>query len=203
MEFRRFLTALVAFSILLSVGTVGYRLIEGEKWSYLDGLFMTVITLATVGYSETHPLSDNGRIFTIILLFVGAGLMAYTVTSLAQFVIEGKFRELWGKRLMKEKIKAMTHHYILCGAGNTGMVVAQELIKKDVPLVVIDANPKVVQELLEQNIPAVEGDATLDEILVEVGLERANGLVTALPHDADNVFVTLTAKGVNSNIFII
>lgn len=203
MDTRRILTALLIFSLILTIGTFGYRVIEGEKWTYLDGLFMTVITLTTVGYGETHPLSNHGRLFTIILLFAGAGLMAYTVTSVAQFVIEGKFRELWGKRLMKERIKKMKSHYILCGAGNTGLVVASQLQKKGFSFVVVDSNPKVIQELSEQDIPAIEGDATLDEILMEVGLENASGLVTALPHDADNVFVSLTAKSINPEVFII
>jgi voltage-gated potassium channel len=187
----------------MSFGTFGYRIIEGEQWTYIDGFYMTVITLATVGFGEIHPLSPHGRIFTIFLLFLGAGLMGYAVTMVAQFIIEGKLRELWGKRRMKERLKVMKSHYILCGAGNTGMVVTMELMKKGYRFVVIDTNVKVIQELIEQDIPAIEGDATLDEVLLEAGIDRATGLVTALPHDADNVFVALTAKGVNPDIFII
>lgn len=203
MENRRFLATLALFIILLGFGTLGYRLIEGPQWSALDGLFMTVITLATVGYGEVHPLSPAGRVFTILLLITGAGLMAYTVTALGQFVVEGKLRELWGKRRMKDRIQALKHHFIVCGAGNTGLVVIHNLLSKQIPLVVIDSNPKVIEELLEQQIPAIEGDATADEILIDAGLKQASGLVTALPHDADNVFVTLTAKGINPEVFVV
>ncbi len=191
------------FVILLGFGTLGYRIIEGPHWSALDGLFMTVITLATVGYGEVHPLSPAGRVFTILLLITGAGLMAYTVTALGQFVVEGKLRELWGKRRMKDRILALKHHYIVCGAGNTGLVVIHNLQTKQIPLVVIDSNPKVVEELVEQQIPAIEGDATADETLIDAGLKHASGLVTALPYDADNVFVTLTAKGINPDVFVV
>ncbi|MFZ2960933.1 MAG: potassium channel protein [Candidatus Ozemobacteraceae bacterium] len=203
MQKRQIFTALFLFSLLLFIGTFGYRIIEGQVWTYFDGLYMTVITLGTVGFGEVHPLSTNGRIFTILLLFMGVGLMAYAVTAIAQFVIEGKLRELWGKRRMKDRINAMKGHYILCGAGNTGLAVASELGRKGVSFVVVDNNAKVVEELLEEELPTIEGDATLDEILLEAGLERAVGLVSSLPHDADNVFVTLTAKGINPNIFIV
>ncbi len=203
MENRKLLTAILAFLLLLAIGTIGYRQIEGDKWSYFDGFFMTVITLATVGYNETHPLTNSGRVFTVCLLLIGAGVMAYTLSSLVQFVIDGKFREIWGKRLMKEKIRMMKNHYVLCGAGNTGLVVAEELMRKRFPFIVIDSNAKIVEELREAEIPVIEGDATLDEVLLCAGLEKATGLVTALPHDADNVFVTLTAKGINQNLFVI
>ncbi|MBF0498922.1 MAG: potassium channel protein [Candidatus Riflebacteria bacterium] len=203
MQKRPLLTALFLFVLLLGIGTFGYRFIEGSEWTNLDGLYMTVITLATVGYGEVHPLSSNGRIFTICLLLLGGGLMAYTVSSLAQFILEGKLRELWGKRRMKDRIKGMKNHYILCGAGNTGLAVASELVRKNIPFVVIDNNAKVVEELIEEDVPTIEGDATLDEILLESGLERASGLVSSLPHDADNVFVSLTAKGINPHIFIV
>ncbi|HEY9071581.1 MAG TPA: potassium channel protein [Candidatus Ozemobacteraceae bacterium] len=203
MDSRRFFTTLASFALLLALGTVGYRLIEGPQWTALDGLFMTVITLATVGYGEVHPLSPAGRMFTIVLLITGAGLMAYTVTALGQFVVEGKLRELWGKRRMKDRILGFKHHYIVCGAGNTGLVVIHNLRAKQIPVVVIDSNPKVVEELLEQEIPAIEGDATADETLISAGLKAASGLVTALPYDADNVFVTLTAKGINPEVFVV
>ncbi|HQG28922.1 MAG TPA: NAD-binding protein, partial [Candidatus Ozemobacteraceae bacterium] len=158
---------------------------------------------ATVGYGEVHPLSPAGRLFTILLLITGAGLMAYTVTALGQFVVEGKLREIWGKRRMKDRINGLKHHFIVCGAGNTGLAVVHNLLGKQTPIVVIDSNPKVVEELIEEQIPAIEGDATADETLIEGGLKRAAGLVTALPHDADNVFVTLTAKGINPDVFVV
>lgn len=203
MQNRKFISAVLAFVLLLLTGTIGYKLVEGPEWTYLDGLYMTVITVATVGYGEIHPLSSKGRIFTIFILILGAGMMAYTVTEIAQFVVEGKLRDLWEKRRMKEIIRLLKGHYIICGASNTGLVVANELTRKQIAYVVVDSSTKVVEELHRQDILAMEGDATRDEILEEAGIERASGLVAALPHDADNVFVSLTAKGINSDIFIV
>jgi voltage-gated potassium channel len=198
-----FLVTLAAFLALLLVGAFGYRLIEGPPWTFFDGLFMTVITLATVGYSETHPLSVEGRMFTIFLIIVGAGLMAYTVTSIAKFVVEGKLRDLWEHRRMKEQIAAMNGHYIICGAGRTGMEVAQRLTPKKIPLVLIDSDPKVIQDLGNQKHLFLEGDATHDELLLEAGVKKAVGLVAALPTDAANVFVALSAKGLNPNLYVV
>ena len=201
MQSKSLFKALFLFATLVGIGTFGYKLIEGPPWTLFDGLYMTIITLATVGYGEIHPLTSAGRAFTIILLLLGGGLGAYAIGSIAQFIIEGKLRELWGKRRMKDRINAMKHHYILCGAGNTGLSVVSELKRRGVSFVVVENDGKRVEELLEEDLPTIEGDATLDESLVEAGLERASGLVTTLPHDADNVFVTLTAKGVNPEIF--
>lgn len=203
MQNRSLVTALLLFAILLGVGTFGYRLIEGPQWTLFDGLYMTVITLATVGFGEIHPLTTTGRAFTIILLLLGCGLGAYAISSIAQFIIEGKLRELWGKRRMKDRINALKCHYILCGAGNTGLAVISELKRRGVSFVVVENDSKLVEELVEEDILTVEGDATVDEVLLEAGLDRASGLVTTLPHDADNVFVTLTAKGVNPEIFVV
>jgi len=203
MQYRQLLNAVGLFLLLVLCGTFGYRIIEGNQWTLLDGLYMTIITLGTVGFGEVHSLSSNGRVFTIVLLLIGGGLMAYAVGAIAQFVVEGKLRELWGKRRMKETIKSLKSHYILCGAGNTGMSVAIELNRRGVPFVIVESNAKVVEELIEMGFPTIEGDATLDEILLEAGLERAAGLVTTLPHDADNVFVSLTAKGLHSDIFVV
>ncbi|NLI76080.1 MAG: potassium channel protein [Candidatus Riflebacteria bacterium] len=202
MQKRKIFSATVVFLIVLAIGTFGYRLIEGPSWSLIDGLFMTVITLATVGYGETHPLTDQGRLFTVGLILVGAGLMAYMVTTLAQFVVEGGLRDYLGRRRMRDRIKALRHHYIICGAGSTGWVVAERLHRQNTPVVLVDTDPKVVQELLDQRFIAIEGDATADEVLIDAGLEMASGLVAALPHDADNVFVALTAKGINPNVFV-
>lgn len=203
MQKRKLVSALVALVLLLTTGTLGYRIIEGPEWTLLDGLFMTVITLATVGFSETHPLSPQGRVFTIVLILLGAGLMAYLVTTLAQFVVEGGLRDLLGRRRMRERIKSLHHHYIVCGAGDTGWVVADYLRRHQAPVVLVDIEPKTVQSLVDEGFIALEGDATADEILVEAGLERAAGLVAALPHDADNVFVALTAKGINPHVFVV
>ncbi|OIP21137.1 hypothetical protein AUK22_11995 [bacterium CG2_30_54_10] len=203
MQKRKILSGIVPFLLLLTVGTVGYRLTEGPGWSLLDCIYMTVITLATVGYGEVHNLSPEGRVFTIFLIFIGAGLMAYTVSALAQFFVEGGLRDLLGRRRMREDIKSLKGHYIICGAGDTGWVVAENLRRHQTPVVLVDLEPKIVQELIGEDYLAIEGDATADEVLADAGLDRAAGLVAALPHDADNVFVALTAKGINPNVFVV
>ncbi|MBF0544647.1 MAG: potassium channel protein [Candidatus Riflebacteria bacterium] len=193
---------LVLFVCLVLFGTIGYRIIEGNDWSYFDGLYMTLITITTVGFGETHPLSTSGRILTLFLLLSGCGLMAFTLSAVVQFILEGKVQELWGRKRMKHQIKSMGNHYIICGAGDTGRAVISELFRKAMPFVVIDSDPKVCEELMESSIPAIEGDATVEEVLLEAGLKKAIGLVTALPHDADNVFVALTARGISPDIFV-
>ncbi len=199
----RFTASVVAFLALIAVGTVGYKVIEGPQWTWLDALYMTVITLGTIGYGEVHTLDTGGRIFTVCLILMGAGVMAYTVTTLAQFVVEGKLQELWGKKRMKDRIDALKDHYVVCGAGDTGLVVVGELTRRKIPFVVVESNPKVAESLIEGDVLVVEGDATVDEVLRHAGLERAGGLVTTLPHDADNVFVALTAREMKANIFVV
>lgn len=193
----------VFFAIILG-GTFSYQIIEGEKWSFLDGLFMTIITIFTVGYTEVHPLSESGRILTILLIFVGVGFIAYVASSVAQLIFEGKIREIWGLSRMKNRIKELKNHFVICGAGKT----AHEIIKSlngNNPgnFVVIDIDRDLVRKLQEENIFAIEGDATNDTTLIEAGIERAAGLAATLSTDADNVFVTLSAKGIKNDLFIV
>lgn len=193
----------VFFAIILG-GTFSYQLVEGQHWSFLDALFMTVITIFTVGYTEVHPLSPHGRILTILLIFVGVGFIAYVASSVAQLIFEGKIREIWGLQRMKNRISELKNHYVICGAGKT----AHEIIKSlngNTPqnFVVIDIDRSRIQKLQEENVFAIEGDATNDATLIEAGIERAAGLAATLPTDADNVFVTLSAKGIKNDIFIV
>lgn len=190
--------------LLLTGGTISYRLIEGDKWTMLDGLFMTVITLSTVGYAEVHQLSANGRILTIALILLGGGFMAYTISLLAQMLFEGKIREIWGRKKMNNKISELKNHYIVCGAGKTAKEIIKSLSNTAPNLfVVIDIDSSRVEKLQEENIYAIEGDATVDEILISAGIERAAGLAATLPTDADNLFVTISAKAFKSDLFIV
>ncbi|MFZ5951677.1 MAG: potassium channel family protein [Candidatus Rifleibacteriota bacterium] len=194
-------------SVLLAIllgGSFSYQIVEGKSWSFLDGLFMTVITIFTVGYTEVHPLSDAGRVLTIMLIFVGVGFIGYIASSIAQLIFEGKIREIWGQQRMKNKINELKNHYIICGAGKT----AHEIIKSlrsnsHNDFVVIDIDREVIVKLQAEDILAIEGDATNDNTLVEAGIERATGLAATLPTDADNVFVSLSAKGLKSDICIV
>lgn len=201
---QRLITLTVALFFLLFCGTVAYRLVEGSQWTLLDGLFMTVITLFTVGYSEVHTLSAGGRMLTIVLILLGGGFMAYAASTIAQLIFEGKLREIWGLKRMRKQISELKNHYIVCGAGKT----AQEIIKSlkgNAPnqFVVIDIDRSRIDKLQQENIFAIEGDATSDEVLIEAGIERAAGLAVTLPTDADNVFVTLSAKGFKSDLFVV
>ncbi|PKL47846.1 MAG: potassium channel protein [Candidatus Riflebacteria bacterium HGW-Riflebacteria-2] len=201
---QRLLNLTFALFFLLFCGTVAYRAVEGDHWTMLDGLFMTVITLFTVGYSEVHTLSSSGRMLTIILILLGGGFMAYAASTIAQMLFEGKIREIWGHKKMRKQINDLKNHYIVCGAGKT----AQEIIKSlkgNAPnqFVVIDIDHARVEKLLEENIFAIEGDATSDEVLIEAGIERAAGVAVTLPTDADNVFVTLSARGFKSDLFVV
>lgn len=203
MLYKKLAISLLLLTIVLFIGSIGYVLVEGDRWTLLDALFMTVTTLSTVGYSEVHPLSYKGRIFTIVLIFIGAGFMAYVATSMVEFIVEGGLREIFERKKMKDKIKNLKSHYIVCGAGDTGLTTAKYLLKNNSSVVLIDRDSKKVQDLISDGYYAIEGDATVDEVLLEAGVCNAAGLVSALPHDADNVFVVLTVRGLNPNIYIV
>jgi len=189
---------------LLFAGTISYRAVEGDHWSILDGFFMTVITLFTVGYSEVHTLSPSGRILTVVLILLGVGFMAYAASSIAQMIFEGKIKEIWGLKRMRKQINELDNHFIVCGARKTSQEIIKSL-KNNAPerFVVIDIDRSRILKLQEENVFAIEGDATTDEILIEAGIERASGLAATLPTDADNLFVTLSAKGFKSDLFVV
>lgn len=182
----------------LVAGTLGYHLIEG--WSLLDGLYMTVITLATVGYGETHPLSTAGRLFTMILIMGGIGLMTYGFSTLTAIVVEGELSEVLRRRRMQKEIKSLTGHYVVCGAGHTGGVICAELRKTGRDFVVVDRDAETVAKLAERlggEFPHIIGDGTEDEVLRKAGVERAAGVFAVLSSDQDNAFVVLSAKVLN------
>ncbi len=198
---RNAIQILVVLSLILLAGTLGYHFIEG--WQLFDALYMTVITLATVGYGETHPLSIGGRIFTIFLILGGMGIILYGVTELTTFVVEGGMTGLLRKNKMTKLIKKLSHHYIVCGTGNNGHYVIEELVRTKRTVVVVEKDHQKVSDLLDRGIPAIEGDASSDAVLKAAGIDRAVGLVTTLPEDKDNLFVVITARGLNNKIRII
>ncbi|MBI4850637.1 MAG: NAD-binding protein [Acidobacteria bacterium] len=198
---KRLITAIILVVVIIFIGVMGYHLIEG--WSFFDSLYMTVITLATIGYGETHPLTTKGRVFTIFLIFSGIGILGYGLSVIATFVIEGELAGLIGKRRMQKDIEKLSNHYILCGAGETGRCIAQEFAKTKTPFVVIDINPHKIENVRNLNVPFIVGDATKDAILLSAGIKRAQGLVSSLHSDKDNVFVVLTARGLNKDLRIV
>jgi len=187
--------------VILALGTLGYVWIEG--WSYFDALYMTVITLTTVGFREVQPLSRAGQVYTMVLILTGVGVLLYIVTSLARVVVEGEIHEALGRRKLLKQVKSLRNHYIICGFGRIGEIIARQLKQAGVPLVVVDNNPESLSRLEELGYYFVAGDATREEVLEEAGIDRAKGLVAVVASDAANVYITLTARSLNPKLFIV
>lgn len=186
----------------LGIGTVGYVLIE--KYPWFDAYYMAIITLASVGFGEVHPLSTAGRVFTSFLILFNLGLFAYSISTITGIFAEGGISKLLSDFRMHRNIENLKGHAIVCGFGRHATEVAQELAKQGVPFVVVENNPEKIEELKEEtNYLFVEGDATHDEILEEAGILRAASIVITLPKDADNLFITLSARQINPALRII
>ncbi len=197
---RQLRISLLILTITIVLGTSGYALIEG--WRFFDALYMTVITVATVGFHEVHTLSDAGRAFTIAVIIFGAGTIAYTIGSLLQFMVEGQLLRILGRKKVEKKISNLQGHYIICGYGRIGALISSEF-RGRVPFVVVEKNPEICQRLIEEDLLFVQGDATDDETLIEAGIQRARGLITAVTSETANVYITLTARGLNPDLFIL
>lgn len=189
------------FLVLLTAGTVGYIRLEG--WPLVDAFYMTVITISTVGFGEIRAMSNVGRLFTSILIVMGVGAAAYTFSSVADYIVAGELRGVLRRQRMENRIRKLENHYIVCGYGRVGTQVAQELAHSHVETVLIDLINERFEELEAAGIITVVGDASADAVLLQAGIERASGLCSCLPEDADNVFVTLTARTLNPKLTII
>jgi voltage-gated potassium channel len=192
--------ALFIFSVVV-VGVLGYRWLEGYSW--LDAFYMVAITLSTVGYREVHPLSPAGQIFTIALLAGGLGAVFYTAVSVVEKAVAGEFQQFLGKRRMQKQIDVLIDHYIVCGFGRIGEVICRELASKPVPFVVLEQLEERVREAEANDYLVLHGDATDEKMLLAAGVQRAQGLFASLASDADNVFVTLTVKELNTSVFVV
>jgi voltage-gated potassium channel len=197
---RRLLYLLAAVGLTLATGTVGFVLID--HYPPFDAFYMTLITMTTVGYNEVHPLSHAGRIFNSFLIVFGVTTIFIAIGAMTQTIIEREFGEALGKRRNKRMIDNLKDHYIICGFGRVGRGAAAELHHAGASFVVVDCNPERVERAIFSGMLAVAADATQDETLRQVGIERARGLVAALATDADNLFVLLSAKGLNPRIFV-
>lgn len=195
------MVSVAALAALFMLGTLGYMVIEG--WNWWDSFWMLVISLTTVGYGEVHPLSHPGRAYTVLVLVVGVGIMAYGVSFMTAFMVEGRLHEYLRRRHMKRSITRMRGHTIVCGAGRTGLNVIRELkaVKED--FVVIEADHGITEELKRSDTFVIQGDASREETLREAGIGAAGRLVTCLTADADNLFVVLTAKGLNPRLHVV
>jgi voltage-gated potassium channel len=198
--FRRFLFAAIAVVVLLVVGTIGYRWLEGI--GALDSFYMTVITISTVGFGEVKPLSSEGRLFTVGLIFCGGGLAAYTLSSFAEFLLSGEWRVEWEQRRLR-MLSQLSNHIIVCGYGRVGRHVAHELKAEGLPFVVIDSNPEKVEHIRLSGYIALNGNAADENGLKQVGIDRARGLVAAANTDAENVFIVLTARSLQPDLLIV
>ncbi|MDY7031838.1 MAG: NAD-binding protein [Thermodesulfobacteriota bacterium] len=189
--------------IILFIGTIGYSVIQ--KWDLLDSLYMTIITITTVGFGEVSEMGVPGKLFTIGLIASGVGIAAYIVGSLSRMMVEGEIRAILGRRKLEKQIQTLTNHYIICGCGRIGSLVCKEFatFTKPLPFVVIEKDPEVIEKIEEDNYLYVQGNSTEEDVLLKAGLKRAKGLVTAVSSDSDNVYITLTARELNPELFIL
>jgi len=190
----------LALAINLTIGTVGFSVIE--HYPLFDAFYMALITMTTVGYSEIHPLSHAGRIFNSFLIFFGVGVMFMAIGAMTQTIIELEFGDALGKRRNKRMIDKLKDHFIICGFGRVGRGAAAELKRAGVPFVVVDIDPDRSERAMMAGMLAANADSTRDDTLRLVGIERARGLVAALSTDADNLFVLLSAKGINPRLYV-
>jgi voltage-gated potassium channel len=196
---------IIAFGLLLIIsviGIVGYMVIE--RMTFTEAVYMTIITVATVGFKEVHPLSETGMWFTSFLIVISFGIFVYAVTAFARYIIDGVLRSYYRDRRMNRKIKKLSNHVIICGYGRNGSQAAYDLAMHRVPFIVIENNTDILAGLRDdQEVLYIDGDATQDEVLEHAGIQDARAMITTLPEDADNLYVVLTAKGMNPNIKII
>lgn len=197
-----------SIALLFVAGTVGYLVIGRGETSLIDALYMTVITLTTVGYGEVVDLKAHpeGRIFTMALLLVGVGTFVYFVSNLTAFMVEGSLETVLWSRRMKRKINALSDHTVLCGGGHTGEAVLMDLVETERPFVLIERDPQRVKQLVAlagHEFPVVIGDATEDDCLEQAGIANASGLVAAISNDKDNLIVTVSARLLNADLRII
>jgi voltage-gated potassium channel len=198
---KRFLIAAGMIFLVILFGSAGYMVIEG--WNFWDSFFMTVITLTTVGYREIHEMSFPGQVFTVVLLIGGVGTVLYALSAGAKVLLEGELHEIYGRKRVEKKLKDLEDHFIICGYGRMGKVIARELEHERLRYVVIEKNEVLLDADLKQEVLIIQGDATNDDLLRRVGIEKASCLISVLPTDAENLYVVLSARGLNPNLLIV
>lgn len=183
------------------IGVTGYMLLLHV--GFVDALYMTVITISTVGFSEVAPMNDAAKLFSIVVIFAGLTVVGYSFTSMVTYFFEGDIRDTRRRKRMEAKINALRDHYIVCGAGDVGHAIIQRFKEKGEKFVVIEYNERRYEELFADNVLVVLGDATHEDTLRRAGIDRARGMICALSSDSDNVFTVLTARGMNEDIYIV
>ncbi|MBI3649987.1 MAG: potassium channel protein [Acidobacteria bacterium] len=198
---RKFQIAISAILGLLAFGTIGFKLILGLAW--FECFYFTLITLTSVGFSEPHGMTEAGRYFTSLLIILGVGTIGYALTAAAQAVVQLELISTFGKRKMFRDINNLKGHYIVCGAGRIGAGIIREIAYRGEDFVVIEMDETIADKLLAQGYLVLMGDSTTDEVLRGAGIERARGLVCAVSSDPDNLYITLTARDINKDLYIV
>jgi len=193
--------SIILLLIVILIGVSGFMVISDE--SFIDALYMTIITMSTVGYGTLHELNSTEKIFTIFLIMISIVFYAYSVTALSQYLVDGKFLQQLKDKKVQQKIKKLKNHTIVCGYGRNGKQAVIKLKSFNMPCVVVEKDKELLEELENDNILYIEGDATMDESLQKAAIQNASSLITALPSDADNLFVVLSARQFNKNMTII
>lgn len=200
-HFRKLNIALLILLLIVVSGTLGFMLVE--SYNFNEAFYMTIITISTVGFQEIKPLSEAGRYFTSALILVSFGTFAYTLSAVYSYLIDGEFKIYFTEKRKRKQIQEMDKHVIICGFGRNGKQVALDLMRMGQDFLVIEKDEESFSDTKDKVKHYIVGDATLDHILIDAGIERASALISTLPEDADNVFVVLTAKEINPNLNII
>lgn len=193
--------ALILIAVVIFAGAAGFHYIE--DWPWFDGLYMTIITMTTVGYGETHPLSPAGKVFNTFLILGAVMAGGFLVATFTQAMLEFELRNFLGRRRMEREIQKLKDHYIICGAGRVGRTVAQEFRQHNVPCVIIEKDAARAQWALDENYLLIIGDGHTEDILLQARIHEAKGLVAAVTSDGDNLYIVLTARGMNPDMQII
>jgi voltage-gated potassium channel len=189
---RHLIFSLSILILIIAAGTIGYMMIEG--WPFVDALYMTVITISTVGFKEVNQVGEGGRIFTMFLVFSGVGFTLYVAAAVVQFMVEGRIRIIMGRRRLNKKIDRLKNHYIVCGYGRIGRVLCRHLKRANIDVAVIEKDSGQIPVMDEDGVLYIVGEATDENSLIKAGIERAKAVVAALATDTDNVFLVLTAR---------
>jgi voltage-gated potassium channel len=198
---RKLRYSLMMLAALVAFGTIGYYFFENMP--IFDAFYMTIITISTVGFSEIVPLTKVGRSITVVVIILGISVGTYTVGIIVQWLVGGELQKIFGRRKLQKQIADLRNHFIICGFGRIGHIICKELFEDSVKFVVIEKDAATIEDLISLKYLCLEMDATNEDALLAGGIMNAKGLVTAVNSDANNVFITLTAKGLRPDIFVL
>jgi len=201
MDTRKLSISLLLLIIIITLGTCGYYFLESMP--LFDAFYMTIISISTVGFAEIHPLTDLGRSITLVIIFLGISVGTYTIGIVVQWLVGGELQKIFGRRKLQKQISELKDHWIICGYGRIGRIICRELYEDNIDFVFIEQDASTIEDNASSKYLFLERDATTEEALVEAGILQAKGLVSVVNSDANNVFITLTAKGLRPDLFIL